>query len=183
MTDKIDSDVLLIDRNALDLELMRQAQTYYEVAEAYTEAASKRDAASEAIKQIDAQVYFELRTQYEADNVKITESLLSQKVLAHPSHMKAHSEYTQLKLQSDQLAALKDAFAQRAYMLRDLVQLHTTGYFTESSVSGKTNAVEDIRYLNARSQISELIKKGSEVKSEATEKSAPRKLNRRTVNS
>lgn len=151
--DKFDNDMLLIDQHALDRELIRQAHTYHEIAIAYAEAVSKRDAAYENIKTVDANLYFHLRQTYEAEGTKITESLLSQKVLTHPEHTRAHGEHNLLKLEADKLMALKDAFGQRSYMLRDMVQLYTTGYFTENSVSGKESVASDIGYLHNRTLI------------------------------
>jgi hypothetical protein len=165
---EFNSDILLINQNALDQELIQQAQTYFEIAEAYAEAASKRDSASEAIKTCDADLYFLLRQQYESGGTKVTESLLTQKVLSHPEHMKAHTFYNHSKLEADRLAALKDAFGQRAYMLRDLVQLYTTGYFTETSVTGKEGVASDIAYLHNRRAIK--IEKGNSTEETSLDK-------------
>ena len=128
---------LQIDKLALDDEVVRQPSLFYEVSEAYAEAAAERDMLKEHLAGIDA----ELDKRFRKEGEKATEGKIKAQIQSYKAHQEAFDEWLEAKKQADKLQALKDAFQQRSYMLRDLVSLHNANYFEESSL--KTTANQD----------------------------------------
>jgi hypothetical protein len=128
---------LEIDKSALDDEVVRQPSLFYEVSEAYAEAAAARDQFKEQLAGIDA----ELDKRFRKDGVKATEGQIKAQIQSYRAHQEAFDDWLDAKETADKLQALKDAFQQRSYMLRDLVSLHNANYFEESSL--KTTATQD----------------------------------------
>lgn len=139
---------LAIDRHALDDELIKQPGLYYRIGEAYAEAVAIRDTKKEALSTVDAELDAELRKSGE----KLTESKIQAQIQIHPKHQEAFIHFNEAKWAADKLGALKEAFHTRGYMLRDLVALHTTGYFQSDSIKG-TASTEDFVYDSRRAEL------------------------------
>ena len=127
---------LQIDKNSLDEEIIKQPSLSFEVAEAYIQAAARRDALKEKLATIDAELDAEIREDFENNSVKITEALVKNTIQCHKDHEIAAKAYFAVNEQANLWQALKDAFHQRSYMLRDLVSLHTANYFESASARG-----------------------------------------------
>lgn len=123
---------LSIDKSSLDDEVIRQPSLFFEVSEAYVEAAAERDYAKEDLANIDAVLDSSIRKKL--SDKKPTEGAVKGLVQCSEEHSKAMRVYLEAKQLADKFAVLKDAFQQRSYMLRDLVSLHTSNYFQDSSV-------------------------------------------------
>ncbi len=121
---------LKIDKQALDDEVMQQPSLFYQVSEAFAEAGAERDALKEQLAVIDAQLDGKLRK----TNEKGTEALIKNQIQAHPDHQQAFTQWLEAKEYADKLGALKDAFRDRSYMLRELGNLLVANYFDASSV-------------------------------------------------
>lgn len=128
------SEMLQIDRDKLDEELINQSLKYYQIAEKHAYAVSRRDEAYDYIKQVDAELYSDFRRKADEAGHKITETAINSLVLADELHKKAVEVHLQSKLEVDILAALRDAISQRSYMLRDLVELYLSGYYSTTSI-------------------------------------------------
>lgn len=133
-------DSLLINQNALDYEIMHQAQTYNEIGIATVEAKSEADALYEAYKNTDATLNISVREELTALGTKFTEAIVAAKVATHPDHVTAYQDYLNAKLVADKLSVLKDAYSQRSSMLRDLVSLFSSSYWTKDSISATSNS-------------------------------------------
>lgn len=131
---------LEIDKYALDDEISTQAVLYQQVAENYARWVSRRDAAYENVKVVDASVSLALKTAALKAGTKLTETTVASEVLLSTEHMEAVDAHLKAKEQADRNAALKDAFNQRCYMLRELGELFIAGYYSEISVK-KTQSV------------------------------------------
>lgn len=134
--------LLVIDKNNLDLMCVQQPQLFYEVSEAYCSTVSKRDEAKEDVITADAEVACSIREQAEKSGKKITEAFLQQQVSTSKEHFDTMGVYLASKLEVEKLAALKDAFYQRANMIRDLCSLYAANYFSDPSVTSKVDANE-----------------------------------------
>jgi len=132
---------LKIDKDNLDFEIIAQPELYYEAANACAMAGSVRDRAYENAKQVDAQLYLEVRSEIESAGKKATETMIENFVQNHIAHKEAKGVWAEAKAEADTLAALRDAFQQRGYMLRDLVQLIVTGYYAERPMSEDSSHV------------------------------------------
>lgn len=139
---------LKIDKGALDNELMHQPELLFAVSEAYAEASAHRDAMKEALAMADAGLDARIREQFKAT----TEAQVKSKIQVDEQHAARFSAYLTAKFEADQLAALKESFTQRGYMLRDLCQLHTTGYFESNAVRSDANS-DAVAYKKRRERV------------------------------
>lgn len=146
-------DKLRIDRDNLDFEIIAQPEYFYQAANACAEAISRRDRAYESIKQVDASLYMVVRVKAEETGAKVTETTVGNMVLADENHIEAHHAWAEAKADADSLAALRDAFQQRGYMLRDLVQLIVTGYYSEKPMNGDSHHVAQFRRESRESSV------------------------------
>lgn len=143
---------LKIDKLNLDREVGQQAVLLEEVSDAYTEASAKRDFLKESLAMIDAKLDFEIRQSLECDSVKATEAMVKNLVLTDQVHKAAVTKYLQAKAEADRLGALKDAFKERGYMLRDMCQLFLAAYFERNSVED-TSATSEAKYRVRRERM------------------------------
>lgn len=147
---------LQIDKNALDTAVMQQPTLLDEVSEAYEEAVSERDALKEELAIIDAQLDCEIR----AKNNKATESAIKALVLLHPSHREGFTQWIEAKEYAGKLGALRDAFKDRSYMLRELGNLYVSNYFQQTSVK-PTQATDEMVFARRRERL-KLAKEGDD---------------------
>lgn len=137
---------LEIDETNLDQELMRQPATMQEISLCYAEAVSIRDAGKQELERTYAEVSLQVREDFADSGRKVTEDLVLQTTLASDEYVAAQKDYLDAKLECDQWSGLKEAFIQRSFMLRDLVQLYIAGYFTDSAIKGGEAAAGDAKY-------------------------------------
>jgi ATP phosphoribosyltransferase regulatory subunit HisZ len=143
---------LAIDKSSLDDEVIRQPVLFYNISEQLTEAIAERDGAKEDLASTDAGLDNKWRTKLKA-LPKVTEAMVSNHVLTDPEHEKAFDVYLAAKTKADKLQALKEAFQQRSYMLRDLVSLYTANYYEDSAIK-PSRAQEASHYAANRARIS-----------------------------
>lgn len=141
---------LLIDKTALDDELVKQASLYFKVSEAWTEASAERDLLKETLSYKDAKIEQRIRKEL---GDKATEGKVKSLVTIDEEHAEANGQYLDAKVKADRLAALKDAFHQRGYMLRDLAQLFISNYYGADSVR-VTPTNSDAVYKSQRAKMS-----------------------------
>lgn len=145
---------LAIDKSVLDDEVIRQPMLFYMVSELFTTALAERDALKEELQAVDADLDFQWRKRLSKDKTaKVTETLIKNHVQTSADHEKAFNAYLEAKTKADRLEALKSAFQQRSYMLRDLVALYSANYYEESSVK-PTKVQEASHYAANRNRIS-----------------------------
>jgi hypothetical protein len=141
---------LAIDKSVLDDEVIRQPVLFYAISEQLTDAIAERDGAKENLAAIDAILDGEWRKKLAKLHSKVTEKMVENHVLTDRRHEKAFDIWLDSKTHADKLSALKDAFGQRSYMLRDLVSLYSTNYYEESSV--KPSRVQEASHYAANRQ-------------------------------
>ena len=133
---------LVIDRNNLDQELIRHADIFYRVAEAYMTAIDKRDTAKDNLGKVDAEIGLKLRKRAETKAEKMTEIKLQSMLQVDTTHTKAVDRYLRAKAEADKFGVLKESFQQKSYMLRSMVDLYTANYYSiESGGSKSANVV------------------------------------------
>lgn len=125
---------LEINKHNLDQEIMQHPSLLFKIADAYLEAVAERDSCKEALASTDAELDAQIREELEGE--KSTETMVKNRVQLHGHHISAYESYFDAKRRADVLGALKEAFVTRGHMLRDLVQLHTTQYWENTSVTG-----------------------------------------------
>ncbi len=147
---------LKIDRDALDEAIIMQSDLYYRVSRMFVLAVSKKDKLKEEIAIVDANLDMDLRE--EAANKKkgekVTEGAIRGQIAAHRAHIESIREYLDARREMEELQALKDAFSQRGYMLRELARLYIAGYYQSPVISGGPRSREEgetvVRGLRAK---------------------------------
>lgn len=143
---------LKIDKHALDDEIERQPSLFFDVSEAYVAAAAKRDACKEELASIDAELDAVVRKRLEDNKERITEAAVKNGIQTHADHGPAFDTYMDAKQEADLLFALKEAFQQRGYMLRDLASLYVASYYEQSSVRGDSK-MDNAAYSQTRERL------------------------------
>ena len=144
---------LVIDKSMLDDEVVRQPVLFYNISEILTDAIALRDGAKEELAGVDAEMDGVWRTKLAKIHDKVTEKMVQNWVQNSPEHEKAFAAYLKAKTYADKLLALKEAFQQRSYMLRDLVSLYSANYYETSSIK-PTQAMEASHYNANRVRMS-----------------------------
>jgi adenylate kinase family enzyme len=130
-------EYLKIDKHRLDEELEEQPMLLFQISEAFVQAAAERDMLKEQLATIDANLDFDVRSDY--GDKKYTEAMVKNEIQTDKKHDTAMLKYLDAKKQADLLAALKEAFQSRGYMLRDLASLYTANYYEQGSAKPTNN--------------------------------------------
>lgn len=132
---KIDEfrEYLKFDKLALDDALKEQPSLLFEVSEAYEAAIAKRDELKDRLAVTEAQLDMDMREDFEAHKEKFTEGQIKSLIQRDPSRRDAYVRYVEAREQAGQLSALRDAFKERGYMLREMCSLFVSNYFEQAS--------------------------------------------------
>jgi len=144
---------LAIDKSILDDEVVRQPVLFYTISEVLTDAIALRDGAKEELAAVDAEMDSMWRKRLSKNDARVTEKMVQNCVQCSNEHEKAFNAYLEAKTNADKLLALKEAFQQRSYMLRDLVSLYSSNYYEASSIK-PTKATEASHYNANRMRMS-----------------------------
>lgn len=115
---------LVIDKHDLDSCLVEQPGCFYHVAQGLAFATAERDAAKLEMEEIQAKLDQELRAEAVRKDEKLTESAIQNKLRMLPKVQDAQRKFLDLRKDAEQWLALKEAFSQRSYMLKELVALY-----------------------------------------------------------
>ena len=130
------SEMLRIDKHALDDELQEQPNTFFEVSDRLALEISRRDAAKTELQTVESIADKNIRWVASQENKKLTVQEIAAEVARDEEVINADRRVRDLSYNVNRLSALKEAFAQRAYALKDLASLYGANYFQASSVSG-----------------------------------------------
>jgi hypothetical protein len=115
---------LSIDKDDLDEALVEQPDLYYHVADAYVTAVAERDASKLDLEQATAELDEQYRKKAVEEEEKLTEAALRNKIISTPRIQKLEKDLLYLRAEADRWQALKEAFQQRSFMLRELVAMY-----------------------------------------------------------
>jgi len=135
-------DFLKIDKHSLDNEIVEQPQLFFKISEAHVNAIAHRDWCKEEVSRVDADLAGAHRRKIEKTGARATDAAVSAAVAADPQHQAAVDAHMKARTDADLLGALKEAFSQRSYMLRDLAALAIANYYEKSSIEGDKNTKE-----------------------------------------
>ena len=142
---------LAINREVLDEELISQPHSYFHVGENHARAVSRRDALKQELELEEARLDEEIRENAAAESEKINNDQVKARIHADQSYQRASSKYLRARLRADEWEALKKAWEQRSYVLKDLVGLHIAGYFGEvTGARERSEARERVQYNRDR---------------------------------
>jgi len=133
---------LQIDKTSLDVDIERQAHLFHQIAEIATDCIDVRDHAKNELHTIEADLNTSYRTDHLEDKVKFTEKSLDHEVQLSEEYQEANRKFLHCKKKAEEALALKEAFIQRGFMLRELANLYVAGYFAEFSTKATGNTDE-----------------------------------------
>jgi hypothetical protein len=116
----------------LDEALIRQPDAFYRVSKKLAIMASRRDAAKQALQEEEAYADERARSSI-PDGEKVTETSIKSLVRLDKKVLDANDTLLKLSRETALLQALKEAFQQRSYVMKDLVSLYVANYFGDAS--------------------------------------------------
>ncbi len=146
---------LAIDQHALDEALVGQPEAFYRVSKAYAMEVSRRDAAKQALGDAEATADLIVRKEAAEDDRKITEGEVRATVQTMPEVVAARQRLHELGETAGKLAALKEAFGQRSYALKDLTGLFLANYYTASEHTSTGAALRGRAAANNRERMND----------------------------
>lgn len=133
-------DSLRIDRDDLDTALEEQPELYYHVAQAHATAVAEADAAKLDRDEVLAELDGKIRVAVEARGEKITENKIFQELQLLPLAQEARRARIKAGEVVNDWQALKDAYHQRSFMLRELVALYIAQRHDSAMAGGSAEA-------------------------------------------
>lgn len=147
---------LKIDEHALDTALIRQPDMFYRVSQALALAISRRDFAKQTRDELMAELDADIRAVAARHEEKITEGGIKAQLTMDPAVKRAERECLDRGAMVGQLTALKEAFVQRSYVLKDLASLYVANYYSDASAGSRsTEQVKNRAGDDARRAMSE----------------------------
>jgi len=122
-------DKLKIDKNNLDGCIIEQPALFQQVSHIYTQKLAERDYAHEQYKREYAKLFVELKN----SGQKLTDKLVESMVMVSPSYEEKRDDFLNKQKEVNEWAALKEAYAQRNYMLKELSNLFSANYYTRDA--------------------------------------------------
>lgn len=136
---------LAIDKHTLDDDIQSQPALFYEVSERATIAGSLRDEVKKRLDEVYAEVTLGIREAAAEDKRKLTEDMVKQETMLKDAYKEAYRELLRAKKYTDLWTSMKDSYAQRGYMLRDLAALFGAQYWSGTAVVGNVDAKEVVQ--------------------------------------
>lgn len=137
---------LRINKTALDDELQMQPELFYAVSKRAALAVSIRDGAKQTLQETESRINLAVRLAAEKDGEKLTEREVEARVRLHSKVQAAQDALLAANHEVAMLSALKDAFQQRSYVLKDLANLWVANYYGDASAG---RASDDIKTKDA----------------------------------
>lgn len=126
---------LIIDKNNLDNEVVQQPELYRKAGRAAAMAASVRDLAKYEMEAACAEADARIRAAMGREGEKVTEALVKARVLLDKTYRAAQRRYLDARLAADNAEVDKESFAQRAWMMKEIVSLHNANYYADATIT------------------------------------------------
>jgi hypothetical protein len=131
---------LQIDLNRLQVCCLHQSELFYQVSKQAAQTRSERDKAKKDINEVEARLKTELRSVAERHGDKITVDELNMNVILHPQMQRAQASKLELEAKLGELEALQTSYDHRRSMLKELVSLHLSNYYSDPVRSAEVRA-------------------------------------------
>jgi hypothetical protein len=135
---------LAIDPDNLDECLVAQPGLFYHVAEQVSIANSRRDAIKLDLEVATAECDKQVREAAAQAEEKVTEPGIQNRLRTMPRIKNLSREYLEARTKAETLLALKEAYLQRSFMLRELVALSLSQATNVGLERGATSARHNI---------------------------------------
>lgn len=126
---------LLIDKYQLDGEVVQQPVLYQEVADQLSLSVSYRDTAKRRLAEKEAEVAVKIRKVYKDSKPRLTDRQVQEHVATSDIYVEAYKKFLRYKYLTSKWEALRNAYEQRAVMLRVLASLISANYYSSDSIS------------------------------------------------
>lgn len=144
-----------INKNDLDSELVNQADYYYQAGMDHATKASRLAYLDEEGERLRAVLDKKIRLESADDEKKPTETQIKSRIDSTSKWQEHIKLYLEAKQEAAESLALKEAYSQRSYALKDLVQLHLAQYYSSDTAYDNDHNVEVAR---ARKEMKKAIK-------------------------
>lgn len=145
---------LIIDKHDLERSCREQPNVFYSVARELALAVSRRDAAKQNIQIVEGKVDGNVRRIAQRKDEKITEREVDAKKRNDSEYVEAVTLYMRLNHAVNILSALKEAFQQRSYVLKEMVTLYVQEYYGDPMNSSRGKDYRDKSADHARQEMS-----------------------------
>lgn len=115
---------LVIDKSDLDRELVHQAELFFHAGAGVALRTSRRDAAKDRLRHAQADAAARSMKRQTKAGARATVATASNEAESDPEVVAARSDVAKLTKAVEEWIALRDAFAQRGWMLRELCSLY-----------------------------------------------------------
>lgn len=122
---------LEIDEHALEEACVSQPILFYHVLSMVADIKIERDKAKERLAEVEAEADARLRHEAEVREEKVREADIANQKTLDTAVKAATTRLREANANLIRLEALRDSYSQRGYVLRDLVQLHMTNYYSD----------------------------------------------------
>lgn len=122
---------LRIDQHALEDSCREHAELFYKVANEYTNFVSLRDEAKQDLSETEATADARIRHDIELSGDKVTEKAVESAKLLDAQVKRARERVMDYNRIVGEWNALKEAYSQRGYVLKDMVQLYLARYYSD----------------------------------------------------
>jgi hypothetical protein len=150
---------LTIDEYALNEGVIAQPELFYKVSQQLASQTSLRDDAKHQLEVTEAEVDATIRLYHRKNEEKVTENEIKAKIASHRDVVSATKLFLQQNKRVGELAALKEAFNQRNFMLKGLIDLYIGNYYGnvpgDGSHGSKTTALRRAEYGEDRKALNE----------------------------
>lgn len=144
---------LQIDEHALDDAWRNHVTSFYEVSKRLSFEGSRRDAAKQNLKLVESRVDLAIRRTFKEENVKFVERDVESRKAEDESVREAQAITLELDHNVSALAALKEAYVQRSYALKELVNLWIASYYGETNSETTERIDAESRARNTKDRI------------------------------
>lgn len=151
---------LRIDEHALEESLRDQPHHFYRVSKALALEISRRDAAKQALADAEAEADLAFRKDAVENERKFNEGEVRATVQTDGGVVRARDRLNALAESVGKLSALKEAFQQRSYALKDLAGLYIANYYTASEHNTAERGMRDAAASSARRAMNEARRAG-----------------------
>lgn len=138
-------EALAIDRTDLESCLINQSVMFYQIAEKATAAGGRRDSLKLQMDELHAKLDGEIRSRAADNGEKTTETGIGYEIKANKEYALLMQEHSDTRTEGEHLIALKEAFIQRSYMLRELVALELRRMSLDSDLAHAERSATSIR--------------------------------------
>jgi hypothetical protein len=135
--------MLQIDENDLDGALLKHPDIFYRVSKALVLQISRRDALKQNCDEVESRVELQIRQDAAEQQQRMREGEVESLKSTNAEVQRVRGELLNAKRTVGLLEALKEAFTQRSYVLKELVALWIANYYSESSSGAANNQRRD----------------------------------------